>query len=240
MLSASQNVWHALDRPDCQRPTGATEALCALCGAPCGGVGVRQRDAIAAASFSDWRDLAVPGSGYLCRACTWSMRGRPPDTIRMWSVLWREDEKIPKSLGPWGAPAVHLNNKSDLSAFVDILRNPPQCRWLVALADSGQIHTLAFAPVNLPCAHQWGIRFERNDVRAGAGDFRLLHDTAVALYRAGFSRNDIFTGEVRPPALCKHGIDVWREHRPRIAPWFNSKLLELACFFLRKELRNER
>ena len=240
--SPTQAVWLALGKPTHTRSREPASCLCALCGAPCGGEGVPIGEAIGDA-FSDHRDLAVWASPHCCSACVWAMQGSPPNTIRGWSILWRADGKAPPSREgcPWresGVGAVHMSNKADLSAFIRALLEPPPCSWAMSLADSGKIHTLPFAAVNMPGAKHWAIRFERNDIRATVAEFRELHEHAAALYRVGFSKADILSGQPQPSAIYKNGIDAWREHGRALAPRAGSKLLELSLFFARKEDRN--
>lgn len=233
--SATQIVWDAVGRPAHQHESDVATFLCAFCGWQSSS-GVPIKHAIKD-SFSDYRDLAVWSSTHVCDACVWAMSGIPPNTIRMWSILWREDGHVPRSHenSLWHVKGAHFSNKSDLSAFVDVLLNPPSCRWLMALADSGQIHLLPFAVVNMPLAKQWQVRLERNDIRSTPDDFRVVHGHASCLYTAGFSKADILSGQPQPSAIYKHGIDVWREHGQALQPWFGSKQLELALFLIRKE-----
>jgi len=236
MQSPTQIIWEALGRPEQERPAEESYSNCALCGASCNGIGVTFKNGISD-SFSDYRDLESPGGTHCCEACVWSMQGRPPKTIRMWSILWREDGLVPPSREgcPWQVPGVHMSNKADLTAFFQVLLNPPRCKWIMTLADSGQIHLLPFAKVNMPTAKSWTIRLERNDIKCNREDFPMIVSHAEALYRAGFVKDDIMYGQPQSSMIYKRGINIWKEHGGALKPWFGSKQLELATFFLRKE-----
>jgi hypothetical protein len=210
-------------------------ASCSICGAACDGAAVRSKVAIKS-SFSDHRDLRLPASEWCCCACTWSMEGKPPDTFRMWSVVWREDQKTPVGAGPshWQAPGLYLTNKGDTSELLSMLLDPPRCRWAMAVADSGKIHTMVFAPINLAGSTHLAVRHERNDVRCLSSEFSEIHTHVEALLRAGYAKRDVLGGNPQPSSLLKRGIDVWRHHGLLLRRWSSSPLLALAVALSKK------
>jgi hypothetical protein len=187
-------------------------------------------------SFTDQDQALVSASPWLCRGCTWSMTGRPPDTLRLWTVVYREDgtsfpaaHPASKDLGP----RIHLQNKADPSGARAILMAPPAGRWVCSVADSGQIHTLPFAPVN-DGAGRYGVRFERATIWTTPAEYRRIDAAIRELQAAGFSKEDI-AGRPSPYRLTSETIAIWRRLEPTLAPYRGGPLLDLALFLTRKD-----
>lgn len=170
----------------------------------------------------------------VCVPCSWAFTGRPPDTLRLWSVVYREDR--PASPSHLKATALgghtHLQNKADPSEFHRILASPPSGPWVCSVADSGQIHVLPFARVNRGPA-RWTVRFERHDVTAAPEEYRSLSEAMQSLYDAGFSKDDIATAP-SPGRLFRAGIDLWRHHDSLLRRYRGGPLFTLSLFLLRK------
>jgi hypothetical protein len=221
--------------PGIAKPAVDCNCNCAFCGAPTT-QGVRVKDAFGP-GFTDWDKLAHPGSGHVCVPCVWLLGGQPPQTLRLWSVLYREDWHAPPG-NPKAAyavgPRTWLTSKGDLSHVIDTLLDPPECPWVCSLADSGQIHTVPFAQVNHGSAG-WVVRYEREDIASHPREFAEVLWHAVSLLSAGFIRDDLATLDPHPAKLVKHGIDVWRQHAEPLKPYRRSPLLALAITMCKRD-----
>jgi len=170
------------------------------------------------------------------------MSGQPPETFRMWSIVYREDMQAPpsheKAVSSHQGPHTHLCNKADLSHVINTLLAPPEGPYGVVVADSGQIHCLPQARLNWQ-SRQWTVRFERSDVTSTPERFgHVLHHCA-ALYAGGFIKDDILSGQPAPSKLVKHGLEFWRHHNTELLRHRGGALLELSVFLLREGNRDE-
>jgi hypothetical protein len=131
-------------------------------------------------SFTDYDLLDDPTSDNVCVPCAWVMSGKPPDTFRMWSVLYRSDgvrlthsetfanydqEKIPSLRSLLGASCLSMTNRGHARQIIDALTCPPDSTWFLSLTTSGQIHTVPFAKCN--DGHRYTVRLERALSRKG-------------------------------------------------------------------------
>lgn len=193
------------------------------------------------------------GSDVVCTACAWCSEGRPPDTLRMWSIVWRADgleapstfvdyinEKMAEK-DKWysvawliDSPGLALVNRSDMTPLIDTLIDPPDSPWFACVADSGQIHTVRFARMN--AGPRWTIRFEREDVSCHADDFAETLWRVACLRQAGFTHDEILSGRPEPRRLVDpEAFDAWTTHTEPLASWRGSAVLELASFFCTKD-----
>lgn len=238
MRLAPALLWRAAGCPDPRRSTSAAVGMCYWCASSIDGPACRVGDVITD-SFTDQDQAFARGSPLLCVACSWAMTGRPPDTLRMWSLAYREDgAAMPPhheacTVIP-ALPNVTAQNKADPSVFRGMLRSPPAAgQWFVSIADSGQVHVLPFAPVNSGKG-RYGVRFERNTVWAYPDEYVRLDDAFGALMTAGFSKGEIESGEPYVSRISVAG-DAWARHFPTIRPYVNSGLLGLVSFLIRKD-----
>lgn len=232
-MNAARLLWIAAGCPDPRKPVRVVSGVCYWCGGRAAR-GCRTRDVLGS-SFTDHDAATAPASSWLCEPCTWAMTGRPPDTLRLWSVLYREDRASPPShrkAPPLGA-RIHLHNKADLSAFDAALRDPPVGPWVCAIADSGQLHVVPFAAVNEGRAG-WRVRFERLDVVATPAAYARLADAMATLYAAGFAKEEIARGAPAPHKLRGDGAARWRTAEVTLAAQRGSPLFDLSLFLLRK------
>lgn len=243
MYSASQLVWISAGSPQPERGKGAigSHGRCAICG----GIDKRGIPLVVAcpkASFSGHQDMRWIESGLACTACTWSMEGKPPNTLRMWTILYRED--CDTALSAPSAPDcgrnVHLANKGNLDAVADALLHPPKGPWCCSITNSGKIHILPYTPVNNgEDSRRWSIRIERENVLGSEQGFgNVLHHVA-ALVQAGYHKSHISSRNPHPSALVKHGIENWKTNINQLPIFGNTPLERLALMIIRKENADE-
>lgn len=238
-MRAPSMIHAAAGRPHPRRDTILATGRCYWCASEIDGQACRVDDVVTD-SFTDQDQALASTSPWLCIACSWAMTGRPPDTLRLWSIAYREDGV------PWPAnhPActlpigrIHAQNKADPSAFRSLLRTPPETgSWICSIAIGGQIHTLPFAPVNRG-ADRYGVRVERVTVWTTPRQYIAIDDAIAALLSAGYTKQDI-AEEPFPGRLLTCGIDIWRAQQSVLAPWRGSGVLELALFLARKDKPN--
>lgn len=198
----------------------------------------------------------APWSDVVCTACVWCSEGRPPDTIRMWSILYREDGDLEnpglfreyitakqKEKGTsYGVSALlgcedvlALVNKANLSSIVRTLVNPPQSPWAACLADSGQIHLLRFARMNV--GRQWTILLEREEIEGDSDTFSRVLWHVASLRQAGFHTNDIETLSPHPRSLREAPL-AWMTHARKVLRE-RPDLRDLALFLCTKDFTDE-
>jgi hypothetical protein len=159
----------------------------------------------------------------------------------MWSIVTTADTPLPPS--PDTAPAsglhLHLCNRRDMSAVVDILTGPPAGdSWAVAVAQSGQKHLLPYTPVNRG-AGPWLARFEAATIASSPATFAGLLGAAADLRRTGHHPDRIREANPSIPALTGAGLDAWRRHASTIRPHAGSQILDLALYLTTKETLND-
>lgn len=241
MTTPAQIIYAALGSPAVRSPIAAT-GPCYWCGVDCAGAGTPQ-EVVCGDTFTDHHAAQCPWSSVICAPCSWVFGGSPPNTYRNWSAAWSaaweqapaNHAKVAPLIDP--APAVHLQNKADLSAHLSLLLSPPTCEWFVSLADTGQIHTLPYTPMNR--GDGWQIRLERDDIRSDSRTFGCALHAVASAYAAGFSTDAIATGEPHPTSLLRAGIAAWRRLDAPLQPIRGGALMRLALFFIRKDKGDE-
>jgi hypothetical protein len=166
------------------------------------------------------------------------MTGRPPDTLRLWSLVWAPGMDHPDNhpKAPWLGKDIFLQNKADPSHFVSVLSAPPVGKWACAIADTGKIHVVPFAVLNTGNG-PWCVRFERADVRSTPAVFRALCATVTELLTVNISKQSIARGDMtvaqwRDPVKRQK----WTRHYPDIEPMHGRDVLRLVLFLLRRPL----
>lgn len=240
--TATQLVWKSAGFPKPRRiseDVGATR--CAICGGwdeYC----LPLDTACPKSSFSGHQDMKWMESEAVCRACTWSMEGRPPNTLRMWSILYREDcEAAPSnSSAPNCGPWVHLENKGNLDAVGHVLLNPPWKPWCLSIADSGKIHILPYTPTNTGEDRKcWIIRIERENVHGSINEFgKIMHSISV-LVGSGFAKKYILSRDPPPGELVKRGINIWKDNIDELPVFGNTSIERIALMIIRKDNADE-
>lgn len=233
-------VWELAGRPS--RASIRVEpvpAPCAMCGQHAGETAAT-KTAIGG-NFTDQYLLARPDSPRICYACTWVCSGKPPDTIRMWTVAAAPGRGFgpshPKSPG-WGNSDLLLTARNDMREVVALLADPPDGPWLVSIAETGQKHHLPYARINHGQA-RWTIRMDAIDITATPAQFRHVLGNTVALRTAGFTAAEIEQLAPQVHKLTAGNLPIWRHHAQQLAPYKGSALLHLTNFVLNKEHLNE-
>ncbi len=237
--SATSLLWIDAGAPPPSKPLHPCGGHCYVCGGTIA-TGVRVADACGP-TYNDHDLAACPTSTHVCEACAWCLQGKPPDTLRTWSIVYRTDQPPPPS-NPKAfrefATAWQGSVKADPAPVLDVLLDPPRSSWLCAVAVSGQLHVVPFSQVNAG-AGPWTVRVDRDSVVATPAVFGHVLHHACALRAAGFVRDDIVTGEPHPSKLVKYGIDTWRRHDAVLRTYRGSPLMALVILFVRKETAHD-
>lgn len=238
MSSASQLIWRSAGCPSGQRGELAedVDGVCALCGHGDTAT-VALTVACPPASFGGWQQMRWPSSDRVCRACTWAMEGKPPNTLRMWSILYRGDG-VSGGIGPDMGDMCGAFNRSDLSAVLECLCWPPDCEWSAGLAESGKVHIVPYMTVNRG-AGAWSIRVDRVTFRSDPATTRRVVHHVSSLIDAGFRVKAIL--DRNPPIrdLVKFGLDTWKRHIEALGPLSAGQVERIAAMIIKKEKANE-
>lgn len=90
-LHACHILWDLAGRPAPTNPAKG-DGPCALCG------GTGPLHATIGSNFTDYRKLARIDGTRMCAACSWTFGGKPPYTLRMWSIVARETGAVNKRI----------------------------------------------------------------------------------------------------------------------------------------------
>ena len=229
--STTQLIHGLIGCPDPSKDRGVSEmkGSCLVCGSTYE-MGSPSKYALSKTD-TDRARFAAEWSEMVCTACTWCSEGRPPDTLRMWTVIYREDGQI-KNPGTFREyitkkqekkdkiysvsslleveSRVALINRSDLSPLVRAMVDPPESKWSAAIAESGHIHIVRFAPVNAGRGY-WTVIFEREEISATPGEFTKNLWHIANLRQAGFHTEDIENNSPHPKSLREHTVE-WFTH----------------------------
>lgn len=86
--SACRMIWDLAGHPAPTDPASG-EGVCAMCS---------EHDQLhmqIGPNFTDYRKLAHVNGTRLCAACSWAFGGKPPNTLRMWTIVARLDQPSP-------------------------------------------------------------------------------------------------------------------------------------------------
>ena len=190
-------------------------------------------------NFSDHSYQHHPGSSRICEACLWCCSGKPPATLRMWSLIAAPDTDLPPSNPKaWlqNTPGLFLFNRSAPETLNRILANPPLGEWTATVAVSAQKHILPYATVNYG-SDAWSVRMEDHNVTSTPQEWKTVHDAAMKLRRMGVPSEAVMEGI---PQFIRTGADLleWRRLNITITPWLGSPLLDLALWTITKGTMN--
>lgn len=229
---ACHMIWDLAGQPTTTDPT-RDPGLCAMCGH------TRPLAMTLGPNFTDYRTLTHTNQTHLCDACSWVFSGKPPNTLRMWSLVARTDQPAPPVVfdkPPYvSAKFLQLTNRKDMRWLAATLANPPATPWLVAVAETGQKHTAPFTPINPPRSEQWTVRSDGATITATPTQWVTVLSHTAALRAAGHSAPSIEAGQPTFAALKKSGPTLWRTHATPLAPYLGAPLLHLANQVITKE-----
>jgi hypothetical protein len=236
---AAAMAWDLAGRPwRATLPDPAGPGLCAVCGT-IADASVPVTATAGSKTFTDQHLLAAPWSPVTCPACAWALSGKPPHSVRLWTLACAPGSDLgashPKSQQavPGGHPGLLLTARNDMRPVAALLCDPPDGPWCVAVAESGQKHSLPWTSVNHG-AGRWHVRMDALDVHGTPRDFSAILGHVTALREAGFPSAAI---EAVDPGgrLNAENLPAWREHAAALSPWRRSPPLRLACFIPSKE-----
>jgi hypothetical protein len=238
--SAAAMAWDLAGQPRRDAPPLIqAPGLCAVCGTQADET-VPAKATVANGTFTDQYLLTVPSSAVTCVPCAWAMSGRPPRSLRNWSIACAPGRDLgpsnPKAAAavPGDHPGLLLTARDDMRPVARLLCDPPDGPWCAAVAESGQKHTLPFTPVNAgPGA--WRVRMDAVTVASDPAVFAMLLGRSALLRAAGFGAAAIEALDPPVHLLDKARLAVWQQHAGHLAPWKASAPLHLANFMIKKE-----
>lgn len=209
-------------------PRFGPDAVCCLCGGETAGVGWHRKDAIGA-TFTDFTLMARLASQTVCQACTataksdgWFRyvaahpeRGLPShfpqkgDTPpRGWNWLYSHH------LFVW--PDHH--ECPDRARWRQILADPPAAPFLAILTTSGK-KQLVFKSRVARNRDRFPLQFEDDTILIDPRRFQAALADFDRLYRLGFSKDSILTGDYHNKTLLDVGLSRWREAEAPALAW---------------------
>lgn len=249
--SAPQLAYRLINAPDWPPPLPSrgnqygTDERCWLCGGPTNGVGWpnRGKPAFDPASFTNVNAAAMPTSQTVCQACVYlgtnhgwrdfiaRTEGEPPASMRLG---WRNYSHV---FSP-GLPNGHqLLGRSQLR---DALLHPPAPPFVLCIALSGQKHTIFRAQI----AHNdawFPVQVEEETVLVERTQFASCVGAVEALLDAGFTRDEILTGQYQAHRILKATIARWSSLESEAERWRTSAraMFRLAVHVARRANDND-
>lgn len=187
-------------------------------------------------TFSSF-DQARGTSEVLCCACLWSLKGKPPNTLRMWSILYREEGSWTTTSHPdapdFGTPFL-LTDSRQWVEVLRILQNPPSGRWAMGLTTNRKVHIAPFVRIRTG-SRLCEALVDRVRTSWSPLEVQELIEHMVPLLKAGALRRDIAFGTPSSTSLSRVGKPLWHHFRA-LEPWRQSPLLALIERCLSKEV----
>ena len=213
--------------------TDTPGAVCAVCAEPADRTAAV--DKALGANFTDRTMFRDSRSSRVCQACVWCCSGKPPATLRMWTIVAAPGVDLgPSQPKAWlqNTPGLLLTNRADPAPVARILADPPAGPWLVTIAVSGQKHVLPYGHVNHGSG-RWAVRMENTTITADPGQWRHVHHHARALRQLGVPADCVAAGT--PGGIrTADQLTAWRTHAGQLTQWVGSPLLHLALWTLTK------
>lgn len=236
-MTPARALYAAAGSPDPRKSVNVTvAATCHVCGLDTPRGAVRVKDALPS-TFTDRHLPRSPASEWVCVPCCWALTGKPPDTLRLWSVVYREDWTDDTPPGNDKAPAwpgVVLTTKGDTAPIYRTLIEPPDCRWFVAVATSGQIHTVPWSRMQRGSG-QWSVMVEREPAAATPEAFAAMLYHVATLRELGAPEDEIESGRYSPATIHRVGARAWRAHSEGVGRYAGTALVTLALFCARRD-----
>lgn len=243
--SVTQWIWHdALKNPDWlplepkrgERFGG--DADCWLCGGPTHGKGWPLSKGLKP-TFTDFSQAKAPHSLSVCGACvalsdssaytqyaektgrptTFPLKpgktyARPLNWLYMSHVITLDDHQTP-----------------DRKAWRDILLNPPEPPFVMAMAVNGKKHVIFRSVVN-QSRDNFVVQADETRVQVGREVFTQMLTEFEEAYALGFSKDSLLTGTYNQASVLKVGVGRWREIEARMERWRKTApgMMQLAHF----------
>lgn len=235
MRPITRLVWDLAGQPPVTGATAAaltaTPGTCTVCGQYA--ATTADADRALGANFTDRSMFRGPATSRVCAACTWCCSGKPPATLRMWTVVAAPGVDTgtsqPKA---WlqDTPGLCLTNRADPAPVARILLDPPPGPWAVTVAVSGQKHVVPYGRVNTG-AGPWTVRMENTDITSTPAVWRTVLAHTAALRAARHSADHVrdLTPDPRAAATTTD-LDTWRHLTAPLAAYRRSPLLDLALW----------
>ena len=241
--SPTRLVWELAGSPQVTAPATAAHlkdrpGVCAMCGHT--GPVTANADRALGKNFSEYGHLQRHDTPDVCPACLWCCSGKPPLTLRMWTIVAAPGAYLPASQPKafiHDTPGLCLTSRANTRPVVNTLASPPAGDWLISVALSGQKHVLPYAVVNHGDS-RWTVRVEDHTVTATADQWRHVHQSALGLRRLGVPADAVMAGEPRFVKTADQ-LATWRALNTGLQPWLGSSLLELALWTITKDIAND-
>ena len=192
--------------------TEVPDSICWLCGGDTEGLGMPVKKGIKD-TFTD-QDLARNiTSNSLCRGCAFCLGQRP---LRNYSILATRDRLYHPS-------RLKLRN---------VLLNPPEPPFLLAIAVSGQKHLSFKAHIVYGC-DLFPILLEEMLIFINPQELTAILEPIETLYTE-FSKVEIESGDYSQGRIKKFGPKRWQETESQISPRRGCRLFKLAVFIAQK------
>ena len=222
MLTATQLAFQNLF-PD--RPFAVSDCICAFCGGVAyGDIKLKLSD-----KFTN-HDKLYP-SGVVCTACAWFMQNDLNAELQ--AILGKEIPQKPRNYS-WVVKhgQTRILSKGQKRDIYVALAEPPFPQ-VACIADSGQKHLMFITPVNPEGCDAGMVRFESHTFFVVGEEFATLGSHVGALYRAGFTKGSILTGDYT--FYPNSDMEAFERYEPLVKPYRGSQLLTLVCFLMTKE-----
>lgn len=188
------------------------DATCWLCGGQTNMLGISIKKGIKG-TFTD-QDLARNmQSKSLCQGCAFCLGSR---SLRNYSLLVTKDK------------ASHPSR----SELRDILLNPPEPPFLLAIAVSGQKHLSFKAHIAYDC-DLFPILLEEMMIFVNPQELAAILEPIETLYTE-FSKAEIESGNYNQARIKKFGMGRWEELESCISPQRGYRLFKLTVFIAQK------
>jgi hypothetical protein len=161
------------------------------------------------------------------------MEGRPPDTLRMWSLLYVAGG-IESGNGPDLGPRVHACNRGAPERLLEALCWPSSGPWGLGIAESGKVHVVPYIVLN-DGSGPWAVRVDRMTLRGEPHEMRHIVHHFSSLLVAGFSATKILERSATPGDLVRSGIESWRYHVGKLGGATAGAVERLASLLIKKE-----
>ena len=238
METASQLAWRFVGGHDYSPPSGVfgQSHACWLCGGSTEGKGWKLREAIPA-TFTNHNLAKAQSSDAVCQGCiamsskaTWDryvanhpemgLKTGKPISWRFYSHCFFDQKHFCPGRNDWRR----------------LLVDPPSPPFIFVVSVSGQKHLIFRSKIAID-RRAYPVRMEDELFIVHTHEFESLLRDFQAAYDAGFSKDQILTGNYHQESVRKVGLDRWRNMERHIRPWRTrqTQWMRLAHFCLQRQ-----